>query len=204
MTDENTNFEKIRFDDIIPADYNPRILSEEEYSKLRRSMNRWGLVDPIIINLQNNHIIGGHQRYEVLLNDFERKPFQDDHLLLLRRGDIGWVFTDNDLKLDSLEDEKALNIALNKISGDWDYPKLNLVLGELTNLDFDVSLTGFDDLDLSHLNEELDMDLGDTDVDLLDEPSYKIIVEFTTEEAQSELFNRLVSEGYDVRMIAEN
>ena len=204
MTDENTTFEKIRFDDIIPADYNPRILSEEEYSKLRRSMNRWGLVDPIIINLQNNHIIGGHQRYEVLLNDFERKPFQDDHLLLLRRGDIGWVFTDNDLKLDSLEDEKALNIALNKISGDWDYPKLNLVLGELTNLDFDVSLTGFDDLDLSHLNEELDMDLGDTDVDLLDEPSYKIIVEFTTEEAQSELFNRLVSEGYDVRMIAEN
>jgi len=201
MSNENDFFEKISFDDIIPADYNPRILSDDEYEKLRRSINEFGLVDPIIINLKNNHIIGGHQRYDVLSEEYRRKPFQDPNLLLLKRGDIGWVFTDEDLTIKSDEHEKALNIALNKISGDWDYPKLNLVLDSLIELDFDVSLTGFDDLNVD-LDEEIQT--LDDDEPLITEPTYEVIVEFTTEEAQSELFNRLVNEGYNVRMVAKN
>ena len=51
----------IKITDIKPAEYNPRIMSQLEHTKLRNSMETFGVVDPIIINLKNNHIIGGHQ-----------------------------------------------------------------------------------------------------------------------------------------------
>lgn len=62
--------EKIKLTDIIPADYNPRRMGQSEYTKLSNSIKEFGVVDPIIINLKNNHIIGGHQRFEVLLDKF--------------------------------------------------------------------------------------------------------------------------------------
>lgn len=60
--------EKIKITDIKPAEYNPRQITSEELTKLTNSISTFGLVDPIIINLKNNKIIGGHQRYEVLIN----------------------------------------------------------------------------------------------------------------------------------------
>ena len=72
----------IKITEIEPADYNPRIMSEIERTKLRNSMETFGIVDPIIVNLKNNRIIGGHQRYEVLLekamedNEFVKEPIQ--------------------------------------------------------------------------------------------------------------------------------
>ena len=64
------SFEKIRLTDIKPSTYNPRTITDNEYSKLTRSIQDFGLVDPIIINLKNNKIIGGHQRYKVLLDEY--------------------------------------------------------------------------------------------------------------------------------------
>ena len=61
---------KIKITDIVPARYNPRKISNEDYNKLSNSINEFGLVDPIIINLSNKHIIGGHQRYQILLNEY--------------------------------------------------------------------------------------------------------------------------------------
>lgn len=138
-------FEKITLDEIKPSEYNPRIISEEELEKLEKNIKEFGLVDPIIINLKNNHIIGGHQRYEVLRKiagtdtDYENMELQ-----LIRLGNIGWVFTETDLNIKDDAHEKALNLALNKISGEWDTPKLNNVLVELGDLNFDIDLTGFD------------------------------------------------------------
>ena len=81
----------IKITDIKPAEYNPRIMSQLEHTKLRNSMETFGLVDPIIINLKNNHIIGGHQRYEVLLD----KSMEDNDFIkelhLIRLGDVGWA-----------------------------------------------------------------------------------------------------------------
>ena len=62
--------DKIKITDIEPASYNPRTINNEQYDKLSRSIQEYGLVDPIIINLQNNKIIGGHQRYKVLLDEY--------------------------------------------------------------------------------------------------------------------------------------
>jgi 16S rRNA G966 N2-methylase RsmD len=145
------DIEKISITDIKPADYNPRQISKDELQKLTNSINEFGLVDPIIINLQNNKIIGGHQRYEVLLNKYMLDgEFKDNNeLYLLRFGDIGWAFTSTDMAIKSEEHEKALNLALNKISGEWDLPKLNILLDELDMSGFDIRLTGFELEDLN-------------------------------------------------------
>ena len=144
--------EEIQITDIIPSDYNPRRISEEEYDKLAKSLNNFGVVDPIIINLQNNHIIGGHQRYDVLHEQYIQDNNKYGKLHLLRLGDIGWVFPDTQLKIKSDDHEKALNLALNKISGEWDEIKLAPLLEDLSLKGFDIELTGFDEPELKELD----------------------------------------------------
>lgn len=146
--------EKIKITDIVPAEYNPRQISDEELTKLSNSINEFGLVDPIIINLKNNKIIGGHQRYDVLVNQYMVDNNFYAELNLLRFGDVGWIFTDTDLKIESEEHEKALNLALNKISGEWDFEKLSEVLQDIKINDFDIELTGFDELEVELLSPD--------------------------------------------------
>lgn len=144
--------EEIHITDIIPSEYNPRRISEEEYEKLSKSLNSFGVVDPIIINLKNKHIIGGHQRYDVLHDQYIEDNTKYSKLHLLRLGDIGWVFPDTELKVKSDDHEKALNLALNKISGEWDEPKLKPLLEDLSLKGFDIELTGFDEPELKELD----------------------------------------------------
>lgn len=103
-------FEKIKITDINPASYNPRTITEENYQKLKDSLGNFGLIDPIIINLRNNNtIIGGHQRYKALLDG------DNTTLYLIRLGDIGWVFTDTNLKVTDENMEKLMNILQNTV-----------------------------------------------------------------------------------------
>ena len=139
--------EKIRINDIKPAEYNPRTISSDELQKLTNSINEFGLVDPIVINLKNNKIIGGHQRYEVLINQHMLNGNFYGELNLIRMGDIGWIFTETDLTIPDEDHEKALNLALNKISGEWDLIKLGEILDELELNEFNIQLTGFDNIE---------------------------------------------------------
>ena len=149
------DLQKIKVEDIVPADYNPRKISDDELGRLETSIKEFGFVDPIIINLKNNRIVGGHQRFKII----QKKGI--DELNLLRLGNVGWAFVETDLKVKDGNYEKALNIALNKISGEWDTGKLDLILEDLAFDGFDVSLTGFDvDLD-SFGNLESDDELYD-------------------------------------------
>ena len=134
----DVDLEKINIKDITPADYNPRKMRDEEFRNLIKSMDEFGVVDPLTVNLKNNTIIGGHQRYSVLYQ-------QDDNqeLYLLRLGDIGWAFPSTDLKIKDEAHEKALNLALNRIKGEFDVIKLNPILEELSVFNLD-GLTGFD------------------------------------------------------------
>ena len=144
----------IKITDIKPAEYNPRIMSQLESTKLRNSMETFGIVDPIIINLKNNHIIGGHQRYNVLLD----KSMEDNDFIkelhLVKLGDVGWAFPESDLEVKDDDHEKALNLALNNIEGEWDLPKLEPILTDLKDVGFDIELTGFSDIELTELNLE--------------------------------------------------
>lgn len=126
--------EKRLIGELKPAEYNPRkALTPEdaEYQKIKNSIEKFGYVDPIIIN-RDGTIIGGHQRYNVLTH--------------LNYTEIDVVVLDL-----SKEDEKALNIAMNKISGEWDEVKLKDLLLELDLGDYDISITGFDNNDLDEL-----------------------------------------------------
>ena len=159
------DFEKIKITDIIPAPYNPRIMSDDDKEKLRRSMSEYGLVDPIIINMKNMTIIGGHQRYDILLEGYaEEKEYSE--LNLIRLGDIGWVFTEDDLTIADEAHEKGLNLILNRVTGEWDNDKLNIVFKDLDEMNFDFDLTGFNSYDeevhFSDLMNRVEFTTGNT------------------------------------------
>jgi ParB-like chromosome segregation protein Spo0J len=124
---------KKRLWDVKMAEYNPRIMSAEERKKLRNSIVNFGYVDPIIYNVRHeNRVVGGHQRLDVLRELAKEDP---------SKWDIEYDMAEVDL---DLEQEKALNLALNRISGDWDKSKLASLLQEFDCAKIDVSLTGFD------------------------------------------------------------
>jgi len=137
--------EKVQVSVLNNAVYNPRKdlkPTDAEYIKLKNSIEHFGYVEPIIVNKRNNTVVGGHQRLKVLKD--------------LGFEDVDVVYVD----LDDT-DEKALNIALNKISGDWDIDKLEDLLNEIKlDSSFDIGLTGFslDDIDKLFNNEPEDSD----------------------------------------------
>lgn len=151
-------FIKKKVADLIPADYNPRKdlqPGDPDYEKLKRSMKEFGYVDPIIWNQQTGHIVGGHQRLKIL---------QDEGI---KEAECVVVNLDE-------EKEKALNIALNKISGDWDKDKLALLMTDLQASDLDILLTGFDEDEISDLLATED-DTHDDNFDVdseLDKPPF--------------------------------
>ena len=141
--------QKIDINKLIPATYNPRKdlkPNDEEYIKIKNSIINFGYVEPIIIN-KDFTVIGGHQRLKVLKE--------------LNYEKIECIVVD----LDKTQ-EKALNIALNKISGEWNTEKLENLLQELLQENFDVNLTGFDSEEIDNiLNEYLDTEEYEFDID---------------------------------------
>ena len=153
--------EEIKLSELKPSQYNPRRMEESQYKKLQKSMETYGLVDPIIINLKNNHIIGGHQRYTVLReksgNDVD---YEDLTLQLLRLGDVGWVFQETDITIKDENDEKGMNLSLNRLDGEFDENKLNDLFSELMAADYDMDLTGFEDYDvIEYTMDDYDLEL---------------------------------------------
>ena len=95
----------------------------KEYQKIKRSITEFGYVAPIIIN-NDMTVISGHQRLKVL----EELGYNEVECVIVELNK---------------NKEKALNIALNKISGDWDNAKLEELLAELKETDIDMDITGF-------------------------------------------------------------
>lgn len=137
--------ERRKIAELNPAEYNPRKKlqpGDEEYERLKRSIATFGYVDPIIINADGT-VIGGHQRLTVLI-------------------DLG--YTEADVAVVDLDknDEKALNIALNKISGEWDEEKLAAVFAQLDCVGYDLTLTGFEKSEFDGIM----LDFSDGGIDL--------------------------------------
>lgn len=143
--------EKKIITELLPADYNPRKdlkPGDPEYEKLKRSIEEFGYVEPVIWNKTTGRVVGGHQRLKVL---------------------TGMGMTEVDCVVVELDEEheKALNIALNKISGEWDNDKLTLLIADLQGTDFDVSLTGFEPAELDDLFRDSTKDkVKDDDFDV--------------------------------------
>ena len=130
--------EQIPIGDLRPDPFNPRRISDEELDALTRSIREFGLVDPIIARREDSTVVGGHQR-----------------LVAARRlglETVPVIYVDL-----SPEQAKLLNLALNKISGDWDQELLARLLGDLRDTpDVDVSLSGFGEDEVAKLLKSLD------------------------------------------------
>jgi len=107
--------------------------TDQEYKKLERSIDEFGFLETIVVNKRTKHLISGHQRAKILRE----------------RGILGIEAVVVDF---SPEKEKAAAIALNQVRGNWDDQKLSLLLEELGKIpDFDVTVTGFNLPEISHL-----------------------------------------------------
>lgn len=129
-------FEVKRIADMNRAAYNPRVdlrPEDEEYQAIERSLKRHGLVQPIVWNRRTNTVVSGHQRLTVLEAQGETEV------------------TVSVVDLDDIQ-EKELNVALNKITGEWDDDKLSVILNELGE---EATDTGFTLPEIDILRDEL-------------------------------------------------
>ena len=163
--------EKIKIAELNPAEYNPRKMTNKQYEDLKSSLEKFGLVDPIIIN-SDNTVVGGHQRLRIMRElGAELVPTVRVNL--------------------SKEDEKELNIRLNKNSGEFDLDILanNFEIDELKDW-------GFKDIELGFNIDKIQNDLSDK-IEL----QYKIEVDVTSEKEQEQLYNELTNKGYICRIL---
>ena len=127
MTNVKTQIFKL--EELNPAKYNPRKKlkpGDKEFEKLKKSIENFGYVELIVVNVANNNtVISGHQRLSVLKNLGETEA----ECVVVELNE---------------NDEKALNIAMNKVTGEWDEQMLIDLIGELKDADYDLDFTGFD------------------------------------------------------------
>ena len=154
MTNQPTmEIKELPLKELKPAAYNPRKKlkkGDKEYEKIKQSLLKFGYVDPIIVN-EDLTVIGGHQRLTVLKDlDYETAKC---------------VIVDL-----PKEDEKALNIALNKITGQWDETLLADLLLDLQESDFNLDLTGFEPPEIDNILSNVhDKELSEDEFDVEEE-----------------------------------
>lgn len=154
MTNQPTmEIKELPLKELKPAAYNPRKKlkkGDKEYEKIKQSLLKFGYVDPIIVN-EDLTVIGGHQRLTVLKDlDYETAKCVIVKL--------------------SKEDEKALNIALNKITGQWDDALLADLLLDLQESDFNLDLTGFEPPEIDNILSNVhDKELSEDEFDVEEE-----------------------------------
>ena len=184
------------------AKYNPRKdlkPGDPEWEKLKRSIETFGYVDPLIWNEVSGNLVGGHQRFKVLKASG------------VTEVDVSVV------RLDEAQ-EKALNIALNKVSGAWDDEALAGLLSELSeSAEIDATLSGFDDAEIDRLLEAAEKSSGAEErgeagggggggggggASLKD--SYQVVAECRNEEEQKKAWRLMKKEGIPCRVVTLN
>ena len=156
----------IKINKLKPATYNPRQISTKQYNDLKKSLSKFSLVEPIVVN-KDMTIIGGHQRYKICKE--------------LKHTEIDCVVLDL-----SKEEERELNIRLNKNTGDFDMDILanEFDIDELTDW-------GFKNIDLYLNIDKIDEDTDD---------SATITIKEDDLVKAKKLYNDLKEKGYNVKI----
>lgn len=126
----------MKLEDINPAPYNPRVElqpGDAQYEALKNSLGRFGLVEPLVVNRKTGNLISGHQRLNVL----KAQGIEEAEVIVA--------------DLDE-EAEKAANIAMNKIEGEWDYDKLDEIFEGMDREE--LKFTGFEPGEVASMYEE--------------------------------------------------
>lgn len=127
------------------AEYNPRTMPDVEMKNLMRSLELYGFIQPVVVRDEDLTIIGGHQRVEAmrrLLTEAGEENIDAHEVPVVRIANI------DDARA------KLLNVALNRISGEWDYDKLYGIFSEIRELkfdDLDLDLSGFTDREIDNI-----------------------------------------------------
>lgn len=134
--------QRIPIEKLKPAEYNPRKdlqPEDKEYQKIKESIIEYGCVLPLVVN-KDMTVIGGHQRLKVL-------------------KDLGYTEIECVVVDFGKNKEKSCNIILNNenVSGKWDFAKLESVINELAQEEYDLSKTGLNDEEIEDLINELDV-----------------------------------------------
>lgn len=163
------------------AAYNPRVQLAEgdiEFEKLKKSIQEFGNVEPIVWNEQTGNVVGGHQRLAVLKS-------------------LGFKKVDCVVISTSEAEEKVLNLALNKIKGEWDYEKLKALLSDFDGDSVDLTGFGADEVALYLADDDgiTENNLGDYEPEDEDVySSYVVTLKFETREDARQWID---SHGYD-------
>jgi len=132
-----------KISELSPAKYNPRKISSDALGRLTKSLSELGNLQPITWNAKTGNIVGGHQRL---------KCYQ---ALQKEEVEVWAVWLDE-------AQEKAANIALNKLSGEFDLPALKDILEEIDTGEIDLDVTGFAMEELAELMEQTKPDEKET------------------------------------------
>jgi ParB-like chromosome segregation protein Spo0J len=135
--------------EIRPADYNPRVISNREMGKLRESVRRFGVLEPLVVRRADRHLLAGHQRLRAALAE--------------GLSAVPCVLVDC-----TDAEARVLNVALNKLGGSWDVPRLAGLLADLSREcgPDGLSLTGFEPDEVDRLLGSLrDADLPGSPAD---------------------------------------
>lgn len=156
--------------DLIPAEYNPRELTVGQHKNIKESIEKFGVVDPIIVNVnigRKNIVIGGHQRLAIC-------------------KELGHIYVPC-IELDlPLEKEKELNVRLNKNVGQWNIEDL------ANNFDVkDLKDWGFDSKELHFADIEKEIS---TDIEPK-ETKYELVIQVDSYEVQDNLFTEFLKRG---------
>lgn len=131
---------RIPVSEIRPSEYNPRVdlkPGDDEYEKIKASLVEFGLVETLVVNKNTKRLIGGHQRFKII-------------------KELGWKnVTVSLVDIQDAAKEKMLNIALNKIQGDWNRERLAKILSELDLANQKIDLTGFNSREISTILGDL-------------------------------------------------
>lgn len=131
--------EKKKISDLKPAPYNPRQSTAKQESNLKKSLEKFGVVEPIIWNKQTGYIVGGHFR----VRELKKLGFKEIDCVIVDLNE---------------EDEKELNIRLNANTGAWDYDILANVWNSEQLDEWGLDIPNFSaDIDYSEKNKELDL-----------------------------------------------
>jgi hypothetical protein len=157
-----------KINEISPAKYNPRKISDEAMGRLTKSLAEFGNIQPITWNARTGNVVGGHQRLKVY------------QAMGKTEVDVWAVDLDE-------QKEKAANIALNKLAGEFDLPLLKDILQEIDTGDLDLEITGFG---MEEIAEMMEMAPPENSLQEYTQKIKSPIYETTGEKPKiSELFN---------------
>lgn len=167
---ETIKIEYVKTGELKPFAGNPRKIDPETFKRLKRSLEDFGIVDPVIARRSDNMVIGGHQRLAVAKSvGIEKVPV------------VYVEFPDNKAAM--------LNVALNKVTGEWDWPKLGDLFQEFDTGSLDLEMSGFGLDEIEGLVTGLDEAEPKSETESPDIPGYISFI--VTDNERSEIENGL-------------